>query len=162
MAEISKEIRQFGNERIEVIFRKAAPPETPVPPPFRQIHYEGLKPGTTTLPRGTVLIEGGYPLLATLYGSGMFPCPFMTGSSFTLICSGPQMDRIFRPSFPGVLTANQCPKGRRLVSPQELSPVYKNLKVQTRGTGATADMLWPTWTHVELTALKAIFTSGEP
>ena len=79
MVEISKEIRQFGGEQIEVIFRKAAPPDTPVPPPFRQIHYEGLKPGTTTLSKGTVLIEGGFPLPCDIVWERDVPVPLHDG-----------------------------------------------------------------------------------
>jgi predicted acyl esterase len=79
MVEISKEIRRFGNEQIEVIFRKAAPTDTPVPPPFRQIHYEGPKPGTTTLSKGTVLMEGGYPLPCDIVWERDVPVPLHDG-----------------------------------------------------------------------------------
>lgn len=61
--ETSTEIHQFGNEKLEVVFRKAQPLNT---------HEFGIelqtpsklefKPGSTTLKKGTTFIEGGIPL----------------------------------------------------------------------------------------------------
>ena len=50
------------NENPEIIYRKAAPVDTPSRPPFPELQYEGLKPGAKTLSKGTVFIEGGVPL----------------------------------------------------------------------------------------------------
>lgn len=52
------EKKEFQN----VIFRKASPLDAPSLPIMRQVNYEGLKPGKTTLKKGTVFIEGAIPL----------------------------------------------------------------------------------------------------
>ena len=56
MAEISKEIRKFGNEQIEVIFRKAAPISDP------KARYPGFNSSTTILPKGSVHGKKTLPL----------------------------------------------------------------------------------------------------
>ena len=50
------EIREFGKERIEVAFKKAADPDAP------ESRYPGFNPGTSTLKKGTVVEEGALPL----------------------------------------------------------------------------------------------------
>jgi predicted acyl esterase len=56
MAEMSKEIRKFSKEQIEVIFRKAAPITD------SKARYPGFKPSTTILPKGSVHGKGALPL----------------------------------------------------------------------------------------------------
>jgi len=54
--EASSEMREYQNERIEVIFRKAAPIDVP------EARYPGFKPGSTILTKGYIHKEGALPL----------------------------------------------------------------------------------------------------
>ena len=54
--ERSTEIYKFGNEKIEVIFRKASPIDAP------EKRYPGFDQSVTTLTKGTVIKEGALPL----------------------------------------------------------------------------------------------------
>ena len=54
--EVLSEIREYQNERIEVIFRKAAPVDVP------EARYPGFKPGSTILTKGYLHKEGALPL----------------------------------------------------------------------------------------------------
>ena len=54
--QLSKEVRQFQNEQIEVFFRKAAPINVP------EARYPGFKPSTTVLAKGYVHEKGALPL----------------------------------------------------------------------------------------------------
>jgi predicted acyl esterase len=61
--ELSIEVLEFGKESIEVIYRKVQSPNTPEERmEFPKAAKVEFKPGTTTLPKGTVLIDKGVPL----------------------------------------------------------------------------------------------------
>src|SRR5512137_660330 len=49
-------VKTDGDERIEVLFRKAAPINVP------EARYPGFKPGTRVLPKGFVQKKGALPL----------------------------------------------------------------------------------------------------
>ena len=49
-------VRTGVDERIEILFRKAAPSDVP------EARYPGFKPGTTVLPKGFVQKKGALPL----------------------------------------------------------------------------------------------------
>ena len=54
--ESSTEVYEFGNEKIEVIFRKASSIDTP------EARYPGFNPGIRTLTKGTIIKDGALPL----------------------------------------------------------------------------------------------------
>ncbi len=54
--ERSTDLREFGNEKIQVIFRRAAPMDAP------EALYPGFKPSKTILKKGTVVKDGALPL----------------------------------------------------------------------------------------------------
>ena len=52
----TSELHKFGNEEVEILFRKTAPIDVP------EARYPGFKPGTTILTKGTVIKPGALPL----------------------------------------------------------------------------------------------------
>ena len=61
--ELSTEMWKFGNEDIEVIFRKLSPIDVEeTRPEFRPLPAAELKPETTTLEKGSIFLDKGIPL----------------------------------------------------------------------------------------------------